>query len=88
MSSGVSVFKYGCSSLFCFEIVANMNGYSLLHNSLEKPLLRFHSVNFVSIRARPRNNEILSTENRTEVKDFFGGGTPLCFREFRNLMSN
>jgi hypothetical protein len=62
MTSGVSVFNYGCSLLFCCEIVANMNGYTFLHNSLEKLLFRLHGVNFVSIRARPRNNEMLSTE--------------------------
>jgi len=50
MTSGVSVFNYGFSSLFCCEIVANLNGYTLLHNSLEMPLFRFHGVNFLSIR--------------------------------------
>ena len=69
-----------------------MNGYTLLHNSLEKPLFRFHGANLVSIITRPRNNEMFRTENRTEVKVFWGGGggwgAPLYFREFRNLMLN
>jgi hypothetical protein len=63
----------------CCEIVANMNGYTLLYNSLEMPLFRFHGVNFVSIRARLRNNEMLSNENRTEVKVFFLGGDTFVF---------
>lgn len=70
-TSGVSVCSYGCSLPYCCEIVANMNGYTFLHNSLEKPVFRFHGVNCVSIRARPINNEMLSTYSRTEVKGSF-----------------
>ena len=49
MTSDISVFNYKCSLLFCCEIVANMNGYTFLHNYLEKLLFRLHGVNLFQL---------------------------------------